>query len=367
MKKVTQKDIADALGISVSTVGLVVGHGKSPLRKHLKKETVLRIEKKAREMGYHPDRAAQIMRRGRTNLIVFLNMGHSELVHREAYQIGRVVHELGYNYQVVDAYWWVGEGNHIIDLILGLRPEGIIIAGAVQSENMDFSQFQRAGISAVSLDCRLPGIPCVRHDVFGVIRELVGSCLRSGCKRPVLIYRRETAPMSWQIRERRNGFIQAIRDAGLPEPEDCDLRHLEVRGNLRKPMLVGYSSSPSYFDPFRPGMEAAEVIGTAADALICSNDQYATGALTHYLRAGVRVPDEIALSGFDNLSYTTQGITALTTVDLPIDAMCETAMRFLTARMGGDHDQPEDLVLPSRIVWRESMVRDAALDDLANV
>ncbi len=354
MRRATQTDIAKALGLSPSTVGLVVGNNKSPLRKHLNKETVRRIEEKAKELGYQPNRAAQAMRGSRTNLIVFLNMGGmAEWINRQAFQVGMLAHELGYDYQVIDAFWWVMKGNRIIDQVIAMRPEGVIISGNPQAE-MDFSRLNRARIPLVTLDLELPETPCVRHDVAGAIFDLTTSCISNGRERIALLVRDET-PELWQVRERVSGFINALKAAGRTVPQTFDLNDLKP-GSLCAPAVILKDSHPSgHFEPFQLGHRAAERVGTMVDAFILGNDTYAIGALTYYLRNKIDIPKQVALSGFDNLAYTTEGSVPLTTVAFPVATMCKKAMELLIIQIEGTRLDSEGHVFPCEIIWRNSM------------
>ncbi len=356
MQRVTLTDIAKALGLSASTVGLVVSNNKSPLRKHLNKETVRRVEEKAREMGYQPNRAARIMRGARTNLIIFFNMGVlAEWVNRQAYQIGLLTHELGYDYQVIDA-WWGVNGNGLIDQVIAMRPEGVIVSGNPQTTEMDFTRFHEAGIPLVSLDLGLPKTPWVRHGIKGAISTLVSSCLASGRKRPALLVRKENYT-AWQTRERCEGFQTALEQAGWAPPINLDLCDVKPKTRFKSAVILHDESPIIAFRPFLPGREAAQRVGTSVDAFFLANDDYATGALTYYLQNNIDVPEKIALSGFDNLAHTTEGKVPLTTVAFPTEAMCRKAMDLLVEQIGGTKMGEEEHVFPCEIMWRQSMTR----------
>jgi len=360
MRRVTQADIAKELGLSPSTVGLVVGNSNSPLRQHLNEDTVRRIEEKAKELGYKPNVAAQIMRRGRTNVIVFLNMGGlAQWVHRQAYEVGQLVHEMGYDYQVIDAYWWVSKGDQIIDQIIASRPEGVVLSGSPQAD-MDFERFRKAGVPLVSIDYEIPGFSWVRHDVRTAISTLVSASLAAGRERPALVILKRLY-RDWQQRERLLGFTDALDAAGWSAPNEVDVRSLK-KSRLRagSAVVVNDDFPTIHFDPFRPGRVVAERLGTSVDALFCSNDDYATGALTHFLRNKVKVPDQVALSGFDNLFHTGEGIVPITTVQFRTEAMCRAAMKLLVSQIGGETSQAEELVFPCDVIWRESMPAPAA-------
>lgn len=360
-KAVTQKDIAKALGLSASTVALVVGGANSPLRKNLNKATIRRVERKAKEMGYEPNRSAQIIRRGRSNLIIFLYMaGDAEWVSRQAYQIGRIVHEKGYDYQTVNAYWWVRDGVGIINQLISLRPEGIIAAGSMQTQ-MDFSPLKRAGIPVVAMNTDIPDVSQVRHGVRGAIRELTLAAIAQGRRRPGFLIN-SIAPKDrlWQTNERLAGFHEAIQEAGLGPISEIELRSRKIPPLSDGPTIFHATlKSKTSFASFEEGNEAASLIGTTSDALICTNDFWALGAMTNYSHSPNTVPGEVVVSGFDNIIATTLGAIRLTTVEHPTEAMCEAAMRLLVEEMVNPEQKPTLLDFPCTVVWRESLPRPA--------
>ncbi|HWL51866.1 MAG TPA: LacI family DNA-binding transcriptional regulator [Chthoniobacteraceae bacterium] len=356
MAKVTQTDIAQALGLSPATVGLVVGDSKSPLRQRLSKETVRRVQEKAEEMGYLPNRAAQTMRKGRTNLIVLLNMsGHSEIGGKRSYEIGKRVQEAGFDYQIVEAYFWPGDGKRIIEQVIALRPEGIIATGSIQT-TMDFGRIHRARIPMVAVDMEIPGCPHVRHDVRSAVRELTLGCLSTGKRHLVQLLRKSPLEQdTWQLRERMKGFTEALEASGWEPPRKLRLGEPLRKTAAESAVIVLNERKSTRFEPFEAGTLCAGQIGTLPDALLCANDDYAIGALTYYQRAGIAVPREVALSGFDNLSYTTQGSIPITTVEQPIAEVCRAAVEMLEAKIRRNDQRYEELIFPCRVIWRASM------------
>lgn len=354
MSKVTQSDIAKALNISPTTVGLVVGNTGPTLRKRLSEETVRRIQEKAEELGYLPNRAAQTMRSGRTNLILLLSMsGRSELGARCAYQIGRLVHEAGYEFQTMEAYWWPGDGKRFTEQVIALRPEGLIITGSLQTQ-LDFERIARAGIPMTSINFEFPGIPLIKHDVKQAIFELTTACLSSGRKRIALLLKGKQT-MLWQAEERLKGYTEALLEAGWRAPEHFHRGETLPKSRHPSAMVLWDSLKQFSFDPFEPGTSVAEWFAGVPDAVICTNDNYAMGVMTYYLQNGAKIPRDVALSGFDNCSFSTQGITPLTTVEHPIEAMCEAAMEAITRRIAGAPANFEKQTFPCKVIWRQSM------------
>ena len=361
MPKVTQADIAQALNLSPTTVGLVVGNTDSPLRNRLSKETIRRIQEKAEEMGYFPNRAAQMMRRGRSNMILLLNMsGHSEIGARSAYQIGRLVHQAGFEFQTIEAYWWPGEGSRFIDQVLALRPEGLIVIGSVQTE-MDFSRIIQARIPLASIACPIPGVPTIRHGAEEAFRQLTAHALSLGEKRVALVLK-EVGENFSKAQERVQGFSSALKDAGWPAPKTYHLgEELPQKSGGRQAFVLVEGKRGGPFTPFSGGERIAQWVGNRISTLICSNDHYAFGVMTHYLQNGFEIPTQVKVSGYDNLSFTTQGIAPLTTVEQPTEIMCDAAMELVLNRIHARKTVWNDQIYPSRIIWRQSMPGPASV------
>lgn len=131
---------------------------------------------------------------------------------------------------------------------------------------------------------------------------------------------------------RFRGFQAAHREAGLPVPEAPD-----VRADLTR--AAGYAA-------------VAEVLDGAGrpDGLVFANDQMAVGGLDALRGRGIRVPDELVVTGFDGIPLGRLVRPALTTVRQPMGRLGEEAVELLLARIA-DHDRPaEDRVLDRKSV-----------------
>lgn len=365
MRKVTQVDIAKALGVSPTTVGLVVGNTDSELRARLSKETVRRIQEKAAELGYHPHRGAQILRQGRSNLIVLLNFsGYSELASKRAFHVGRLAHEAGYDFQTVDAYWWIGDATRIMEQVLGLRPEGVIVTGALQApfETGHIVNLVNAGIPVVSMGIEIPGIPWVHYDAKSAIKELTRRAIRQGRKRiGLLVSYQHGMTIQWQVTERAKGFQEVMAEEGQPAPIwREDLQCSFKKSTEFQSVIISDTRKRSFFGAFEQVLSAGREIlqnDVLPDAMICSNDAYAMGFISICARRGISVPDDIMVTGFDNLSYGALGTVLPTTVEQPTDALSAKAIDMLRIRMASParlEEMPERHVMHCEILWRES-------------
>ena len=372
MKKATQADIAKALGISQATVALVVGDTDSPLRQRLNPQTVLRIQEKARELGYVPHRGAQMMRRGRSNLLALLNFGgYSELAAKRVYHVGRLIHKAGFDFQTFDAYWWAGDAKPIVNQIISMRPEGIIIVGSVQNDFgiSHIEELTRQVIPIVTIGLAFEGVPRVRYDARSAFRTLTHWYLDKGRNHIVTVIPKAEQTLSWQVQERLKGFQEAVtaRSGRFPTVlNGFTLQKMESNNGVAAATIVSPTRKVP-FAPFQWGMDAMESLlkwREPANGIIGINDEFAIGALTVCARNDIAVPDDIMVSGFDNLSYGTQGPVSLTSVEQPIEVMSEAAIEMLKQRLGKEPKLtpfPEEQIFPCEIIWRASTESSSAV------
>jgi LacI family transcriptional regulator len=115
------------------------------------------------------------------------------------------------------------------------------------------------------------------------------------------------------------------------------------------------------------GMAAAEKLLTGAKlptAVMCSNDMTAIGVLHKAYRAGLRVPDDLSVIGFDNIHITQMTIPPLTTIQMSCFELARAAVMALRAHVEGEPTPKRDYHIETRLVVREStgFPRGAMLD-----
>jgi LacI family transcriptional regulator len=136
---------------------------------------------------------------------------------------------------------------------------------------------------------------------------------------------------------RFDGFQRALRDTGLPVPEDP-----AIRGNFTQ----------------ADGRIAAERLldaaGQVPQALVCANDQMAVGALQTLERRGIEVPRDVAVVGFDGIPLGRVVRPSLTTVSQPMRRLGETAVELLVERLREPDREPRSVLLPVAQTHRTS-------------
>jgi LacI family transcriptional regulator, repressor for deo operon, udp, cdd, tsx, nupC, and nupG len=323
------KDVARAAQVSYSTVSRALAD--SP---RVKPETRLRIQRLAAEMGYFPSFAARSLVTQRTQTIGLVATTIMDLFQAEIIQ---VVEEtaLQHGYSVILSHSGKDSEREQTELraLRERHVDGIILI-SVRSDGHYASAVRGTNIPVVFLNN-------VRHDECGCavcVDNLAGGrvvtehLLALGHRRIGYI----TGPIvEWDNTERHKGYEQALRARGVaPDPEWV------VRGD---------SSSRSGTDAMRRLL----ALPRPPTAVFCYNDASALGAMRATHAAGLRIPEDISIAGFDDIDLAAHFEPPLTTVAQPKLDMGVRAVEMILTLLRGE-GPVEDSVLPGRLVIRES-------------
>lgn len=143
-------------------------------------------------------------------------------------------------------------------------------------------------------------------------------------------------PESPDSQERFAGFCEALRQAGLPVPD--------------RPAAVGNFTETGGQDAVRQ-MTAR---GRPPRAIVCGNDEMAIGALIALRAARLRVPADVALTGFDDIAASRHLRPGLSTVHQPMRDLGERSVRLLLDRIANPAAPASSVILPTRVVIRGS-------------
>ncbi len=327
---VTIREVARAAGVSVATVSRVV-NGTAPVRD----ETRRRVEDEVARLAYAPNAAARSLITNRTNTIgVVLPDIWGEYFSEVIRGIDISARQSGYHILVSSSHSDLAETGDVLRAMHG-RVDGVVVMSPGASARA-LEECLPAALPAVLLNS-VPGgagRPALSVDNRGGARAMVARLLADGHRRLALV----NGPASnSDAAERRRGFRDALRAAGLP-PDGA----VEMAGDF--------------------GEESGEAAGKAIALLsprptahFAANDSMAIGVLLALRRAGVRVPEDVAVAGFDDIPVARFASPPLSTVRHDLRNLGERALARLLAEISGEgpsHAARE--VLPFRLVLRES-------------
>lgn len=294
----TIADVAREADVSSTTVSLVLS-GKAERISGVTRERVIRT---AESLGYRPNRAAQGLRGGRSGTLGLL----TDYIATQPYS-GPILAG------VTDVAWERRQRVHLINTTLD---EERLAAGIedLLSEQVDAIVFAAMGTSALTPPERIYRVPTVFLNAFPVGHEApvylpdersggraaAQHLLDLGHTRIAMLAGSSDA---WATGIRVTSFREALRDAGL----DADAAPIRY-GSYR--LDTGYALTLEVMNEASP-----------PTALLCGNDQMATGAYLALARLGLRIPEDVSLVGYDDEPTAALLTPPLTTVQLPFYEM----------------------------------------------
>ena len=332
-KEITIYDIAASLNLSSATVS-------RGLKDHpaIRMETKKKIQEKASEMGYRHNLFASSLRRNRTNTIgVIVPRLNSYFMSSVISGIENVANDAGYNLVISQSLETQRKEIAGIRTMFNSRVDGLLISLASDTEDdVHFKPILDKNIPLIFFDRVLEHPLCtsVVIDNYAAGYDLTAHLVGQGCKRIVHI----TANLKRNVySERLRGYKQALQDHGLSYEEN-----LLFVNNLSEDACMDAVRSILMTDPL-------------PDGIFCSNDSSAVICIRELKKAGIRVPEQIAVGGFNNEPISTVVEPNLTTIHYPGQEMGEVCASILIRKLSTtDHAGPERVVLRHRLIVRES-------------
>lgn len=337
------KDVARRAGVDVSTVSLAINN--DPRIRSATRERILVI---ARELGYQRNSLARGLRSGRSFTIGAV-VGYASAFWDEVLA-GAQSHLAEREYHLLLDYAPDAKRQQEmqIEALKAKRVDGLLIAPSETDPPVAYYRsLQEEKIPFVFVDRFVPGLNTdyVAADNFSAARLATRHLLRLGHRQIAYLY----APhrMSTSQRERLEGYESVLREIG------------------RKPLpWEAVHPRPHRRQEGREAMRdlLADRAGKGITAVLCASDSMAVGALRALHDAGLNVPGDIALMGFDGAEAGEYLEPPLTTMTLPMRAIGEQAARLLLDRIDGDKTTPpRHVLLPAELVVRASCggLRDA--------
>ncbi|MCA0294440.1 MAG: LacI family transcriptional regulator [Actinobacteria bacterium] len=326
------KQVAELSGVSVRTVSNVVNgfHYVAP-------ETRQRVQTAIDALGYRPNAAARSLRTGRTGLLALVVPALDQPYFAElARAVVRHANAAGYTVVLdqTDA-----DRERELDLLSG-QPGRTMFDGLILNPltltSADIPANPSRPIVLLGERAIATSADHVHIDNVAAARTATEHLIAGGRRRVAVIGTQDT-PSGQSARLRLQGAMIALAEAGLTAHPD-----------LLRP-ADSYTRTAGY-----RAMEAILDGGRAVDAVFCFNDSMAIGALRALREHSVRVPDDVAVVGFDDIEEGQFSAPPLTTVRPDKDAIARTAVERLVARIGGESEPGQEIEVGFDLVVRES-------------
>ncbi len=241
------------------------------------------------------------------------------------------------------------EVEQISRLLAGSAEGMILFPVAEADEQRRLSEVIPADFPTVLIDRRVPGLATDRVlvDNFGGARAAVEHLLELGHDRIACV---TTPDRPSSITDRIDGYEHAMQEANL-----FPLAAVSLRGS-GSPGSTG--SVPAYTDEELAPVEMLMNSSAAPSALFCVNDFVAIGVMSFLQRRGMRVPEDVALVGFDDIAVASLPSVSLTTVAQPKYEIGKQAAQRLLQLLQGQTVVDREIVLPTELIVRRSTQAD---------
>ncbi len=326
---VTLKSVADHVGLTPGTVSAVLNN--APSSKHIPQKTRDRIRLAARELDYRPNFFARSLRKKKT------------------YTVGVIAHEIGDGYSSLVV---AGIENY------AREKEYFFITGIHRHDPELFEKYSRLllqrgveGIITIDLNLQhslpLPTVAVSGHPQHEGVTNIVldhRKAASMALQHLVGLGHHEIAflkgyPASSDSADRWEAICEVAQEMGIVIAPELTLQ------------IESADSSPGLGYPYGKQLVAVKRRFTA---LFAYNDISAIGAIRAFQEAGLRVPKDISVVGFDDIQGAAFHYPSLTTVRQPLREMGEIAMQVLLERIEGREDYPKEIAVQPELVVRES-------------
>ncbi len=325
------REVAELAGVSIATVSRVInGLGG------FSEETRERVEKVIKENGYIANQAAKSLREARTRTIGMIVPDiTNDFFSTLALQAERAFADEGYSVLICNDENDAERGEHYLRTLISKRVDGIICI----SGRTTFDEDEVPGNVPIVYVDRFPersaDIPRVISDDLRGGRLATEHLIEHGCERIAFM---TGAHSAISVQNRGIGYEQALEAHGLAV--DPGLR-IELKGRVRR------------FQEARETLSEVINSGVEFDGIFAMNDVIAVGALLALCDAGIRVPEDVKVVGFDDSIYASIATPALSSVRRFPEQMARHGCDALLSLIEGNDVELEDTV-PVELVMRES-------------
>lgn len=332
MKRVTIKDIAAHLSLSVSTVSRALADDP-----YIRRETREKILRAAEDLNYKRNSLAVNLRYGRTGIVgVVVDEMLSSYAGQALRGLQAVMQKEGISILVACSYHDSDQEARNLRAMESAMVDGLIVHPCHDSSNVDiFNRLLAKGVPMVFLG-RNPGATKASEvvvDDYSKVFFLLDHVIRSGRSRIVHI-----------TGDGRSDYFDTIRHAYADALARFGIAYDPCKVIAAKPTFEG-------------GMSAVDMIrsrGIGFDAVFAATDLQAIGAMNRLLQLGVKIPEEVSVAGYAGSCLSKMVYPQLTTVEPPLVEMGEKSARLLLEKINDPSAPERSMTVDAKILLRSS-------------
>jgi LacI family transcriptional regulator len=332
----TIKQVAEKAGVSIQTVSRVLNN-----RPDVSPETRLRVQNVIKELAYQPFAIARSLASKRTYTLGLVASDFSD------YWFSQVVtgaeleaHEQGYVFMLGSTGCDPQNEPKFLRLLTQRHVEGILFVRASGPDDLgSLENLQHSGTPVVSTGFYLPGADLSVAEVNNIDggRKATRYLMDLGHTQIAMI----TGPTDWKsVSDRSQGYLQALESGGFPAD----------------PNLIAHGENWLH----RSGYEAMNTLLSRKvpfTALFAHNDRMARGAIGALHAAGLRVPEDVSIVGYDDIPEAEFSDPPLTTIRQPMQEVGKAATRLLIKMVEDPQATPQQILFDTELVIRSSCIQ----------
>lgn len=336
MPSVSITEIAKMAGVSIATVSRCIN---DPER--VREKTREKVQKVIKETGFSVNTLAQNFRRGKTNMIMVVLPSIGDPFFTDVMKgLSSAAKEKGYSLIINENQFASMSVDEIGAMMVSRQVDGIILLASMSPFGNEVISGQSTRRLPVVVGCEaitkaLEDLPSVHIDNIAAAKEATQYLISLGHKKIAFMAGEETSLLT---KDRERGYRSAMQDADITIEDGWvisgDLTVSGARDATKK--IISTDHRPT--------------------AIFCANDEMAIGTLHELKAAGLKVPQDISVMGFDNTRYAEVMDPPLTTVDQPAEEIGErTLHRMIKAIENGIEDNTKPEIVPHKLIIRSSV------------
>lgn len=330
--KITINQIAAAAGVSIATVSRVLNHSNT-----VKSKTMQKVLDAMQALGYNVQQSLPHEKSGSSSLLLLnipsmSNPFYSDVIKGAQAAAARYGYYLLINAQHIND----GTFNAFLDVLKNIKVTGVIILNALQDKFFDALKSTIPFVQCCEYTENQSEISYTSIDDTLATRKMMDYILSTGHKKIALL----SGPMRYKYaRHRKQGYLQALATALIQPPDDWMIQLPEID-----------------FDMALTATTRMLLATNPPNAIFTVSDVYAAAAIKAASLAGLEIPRDIIITGFDNVDISQTTNPSITTISQPKYQLGYTACELLIEKLQNPETLPQQILLNTELIIRESTV-----------
>lgn len=337
---VSIRDVARIAGVSTATVSRCINQPE-----RVREVTRHKVEAAILDTGFSPNILAQNFRRGKSHVIMVVLPSVGDPFFTEVMSgIRSIADGHGYSLLINETQFNTMTADEIGAMVVSRQADGIVLLASLSpfGTRVLSTQSRRAlpiVIGCETISTELDRFPGVHIDNVAAAKEATRYLLNLGHRKIAFVYGNDRSLLTM---DRESGYRDAMQSAGIPIENGW-----VVKGKMTLDGSID-ATRELLNHPHRP------------TAIFCANDEMAMGCMHALRKAGLRIPDDMSVIGFDDNRYARVLDPPLTTIRQPAEEIGRRVMRRLLIEIEeGRSKAAEAEIVPHELIIRRSATRPA--------